>query len=126
MEICAQIEAFLIDRGEWVAEEEICARFGVGERALRQVNQKPGLCTSIAISRTKQGVKGFRHISCATTTEWIHFKHAQRRGAIAVLRRIRALDKRRHNAVRTACRLMWEKDTGQGLIPGLGEERATE
>jgi hypothetical protein len=115
----AEIEAYLLERGSWVAEAEICARFGVTERQLRQLGKKPGLCTHIAVSRTHDGSKGFRHVQTATTGEWIAFKHAQRRAAISVLRRIRALDQRRHNAVKKTKDFEFERDTGQGLIPGL-------
>lgn len=106
------IEQFLLDRGTWVSALEICERFGVRERALRQLNDRPGLCTAYAISSSKKGLK---HIDLATTSEWLEFKHALRKHGISELVRVRALDRRRAQVIKSTQRppIRYEKDTKQ-------------
>ena len=108
-----QIEEYLLDRGDWVHAAELCEIFGVEERQLRQVGRVPGLCTGFAISLPG---KGFKHVACATTAEYVHFKHAMRRHGIGELRRVKELDKRRKTATQSFKNRVFEKDTGQGIL----------
>ena len=109
----AQIEQSLLAYGGWVASQDICSRFGLNDdRPLRQVAGVPGLCTGFAIS----GNKGFKHVTFATTTEWLRFKHRLRRHGISELVRVRNLDKRRSNVLRVTKKRSYEKDTGQVLM----------
>lgn len=107
-----QIEAYLLARADWVHGDEIAARFQVRERELRGLDGEPGLCSHFAIS-TK---KGFKHVAAATPAEYREFKHTMRKHGINELRRVSALDKRRHHVTRTVRAGTFEKDTGQGLM----------
>jgi len=112
-DLAQQIEHLLLARRDWVASEEICSRFGLpDDRPFRQVGDHPGLCTAFAISSDK----GFKHVSCATSTEWLRFKHRLRRHGIQELVRVRDLDRRRHEVTRQAAGLSWEKDTDQAVM----------
>jgi len=92
MDLEADIERFLLQRGDWVRTEEIVETFGLqDDRQLRQTNGVPGLCTRFAISSQK----GFRHVSKATTKEWLEFKHKLRRHGISELSRVATLDRQR-------------------------------
>ena len=109
------IEQFLLDRKEWVKSEELCKAFEVSERQLRAVGTRPGLCSAFAIS----GDKGFKHISHASTTEYLRFKHRLRRHAISELVRVKKLDEARHNITRYLRKkpdFIFERDTGQGVL----------
>lgn len=112
--ISEQIEQLLLDRRDWVSTEEIVTRFGLpDDRPLRQVGDHPGLCSKFAISQTG---KGFKHVRIASTTEWIRFKKSQRGHCIRGLRRVRDLDRARHNATSSYHHHAFEKDTGQGVL----------
>jgi hypothetical protein len=117
-DLAQRIEEYLLDKGDWVSSAEICQAFGLpDDRPLRATGGVPGLCTPFAISR-KGG--GFRHVAQATTTEWLRFKHAQRRHAIGEMCRVRDLGRRRKEVTRTARNFQFERDTGQGvLLPGV-------
>lgn len=114
MQLADQIESYLLECRDWVASNEICELFGVTERQFRQVNNQPGLCSSFAIS----GDKGFKHVSCATTSEWLHFKHRLRRHGIGEFIRVRDLGRVRRNVTRTIQRppLVFERDSGQAIM----------
>lgn len=114
--VSADIERFLLARGDWVKAAELCARFNVTERQLRQVDNRPGLCTAFAISLSS---RGFKHVALATHTEWIHAKHAARREAFARLRRVKEWTTVRSNTTNVLRCGLFEKDTGQGLLPGV-------
>lgn len=107
------IEDYLLSRGDWVHAAELCEIFGVEERQLRQVGRNPGLCTGFAISLPG---KGFKHVACATTAEYVHFKHAMRRHGIGELRRVSKLDEVRSTVTQKLKTGVFEKDTGQGLF----------
>lgn len=113
-DLAERIERFLLERGDWVKADEICARFGVDERRLRQMYDRPGLCTAFAISLSNQG---FKHVALATTEEWLHAKHAAKREAIARLRRIKTWQANRRSTATICKRLLIEIDTGQILLP---------
>jgi hypothetical protein len=107
------IEAYLLARNDWVPTAEICARFNLpDDRALRQVDGTPGLCSDYAIS----GNLGLKHIHLASTTDWLKFKHRLRRHGIGELARISKLDRRRQAVIRSVKRprpTSFEADTGQ-------------
>lgn len=109
-----QIEAFLLERRDWVPTEEICLRFGVRERQLRDLDKQPGLCTRFAISRN--GAGGYKHARCATTSEWTEFRRSMRKHAIKELVRVRDLTRVRLDATRSVRHVSWEKDSGQGIL----------
>ena len=83
-------------------------------RQFRRVGDLQGLCSAFAIS----GDKGFKHVSLATTGEWLRFKHRLRRHGIGELVRVRDLDRRRRHVTRTTRRppLTFERDTGQAVM----------
>lgn len=114
----AQIEEYLIKRGGWVKAAELEEAFGIRERALRQLGKKPGLCTDFAISLSD---KGFKHISLATTAEWLHARNAERRAAIARLRRVKRWTLSRAKVTQNTKRppLTFERDTGQTILPAF-------
>lgn len=111
-ELTQRIEMYLLTVEAWVPADELCSIFKVAERQLRQVGEQPGLCSGFAIS----GDKGFKHVSLASTDEWLRFKHRLRKHGIQELCRVRDLDKRRHDATRTRHGIRFEKDSGQGLL----------
>lgn len=114
--LAAEIERFLLVKGGWVSAQEICNHFGIRERRLRQQGDNPGLCTAFAISISTDG---FKHVSLATETEWLHAKNAARRDAVAKFRRVRAWTDRRRNTAKVLKIGIFEKDSGQGLLAGV-------
>lgn len=111
-DLSAQIEAYLLQRGDWVPCADLCRDFGVKERRFRQVKGEPGLCTDFAIARDKQ----FKHIKLATTTEWLRFKFKILGHAVGEIRRVRKLGRRRSHATKHFRSQQWEKDTGQAVM----------
>jgi hypothetical protein len=114
--VSAEIERYLLARGDWVSADEICRTFGVRERRLRQMDDLPGLCTAFAISLSKSG---FKHVALATEAEWVHAKNAARRDAVAKFRRVQVWSERRRNTAKVLRAGLFEKDSGQGLMPGV-------
>jgi len=112
------IEAYLLQRGSWISAQEICARFGLHERQLRQDRGRPGLCSEFAISISQRGLK---HVECATTAEFIEAAHGAARHAVAELRRIRGLRRRRHGLFRQIRRpaVIQERDSPQLLMADI-------
>jgi len=113
VDVADQIEAFLLERRDWVPSAEICKRFDVTDRRLRQVNGQPGLCSDFAVS----GDRGFKHVALASTREWLHFKHRIRRHGIGELVRIRDLGRRRQTVTRAARSVLFEADSPQAILP---------
>jgi hypothetical protein len=111
----SRIETWLFARGEWVSEAELLSEFQIGERALREVENEPGLLTEFAISRKTAG-GGYKHISLATTAEWLRYSHSEFNAAIRRLRRVRLQRKRRALVQRPRSIFPVERDTGQGLL----------
>jgi len=107
-----QIETYLFAAGGWVPAKRVCNAFGVNQRALRAVGNKPGLCSEFAIS----GNSGLKHIEHASTLEWLRFKHRLRRHGIGELVRVQKLQKRRGSVMSRIKQHFFEKDTGQGLL----------
>jgi len=110
-----QIESYLLARRDWVSVRELCERFGVRERVLRQLGDHSGVLTKCAISHSRMGLK---HVACASTSEYLHAKHAMRRHAISRLRRTAGWDRRRHEVTRQFSRpaVTIERDTGQLIM----------
>lgn len=63
------IEDHLEATGKWVSAKSLTSTFGVKERDLRAVGDRPGLCSAFAIS----GNQGFKHIKHATEDEFEMF-----------------------------------------------------
>ena len=118
-EIEAQIEAYLLERHDWVPAHEIAFRFGVRERQLRALDDQPGLCTLIAIS----GDKGYKHIFLASTTEWERYAERETKIHGSALDHLHHKEHLRQNATREIKRpaLVLEKDSGQALMSGVLE-----
>ena len=87
----SQVEAFLLAERRWVSSAEICERFGIKKRALRQIDGQPGLCSEFAVS----GDKGYRHIAFATDTEFERWQRRLRTHAIGELVRVRNARRKR-------------------------------
>ncbi|MFA7256924.1 MAG: hypothetical protein WC047_05060 [Kiritimatiellales bacterium] len=117
MNLSPQIESYLLERGEWVKSRELCERFGVTERQLRAIDDRPGLCTMIAIG----GNKGFKHISLATPAEWEDHYARERKHNIMALVNLRAKRRLRMTLTRQVRRpeLVFERDSGQILMEGI-------
>jgi hypothetical protein len=109
-----RIEAFLLEARDWVPGKVLCAQFEINERQLRQVGDQSGLISDFAISSDK----GFKHVSKASRTEYLRFKHRLHRHGISELRRVRGLDQRRSNTTKTIKRpaFKFERDNGQGVF----------
>lgn len=116
MTIALQIEQHLLAAGGFVSTAEICSRFQIQARALRQAGERPGLLDTFAVSSTQSGQHGYIHHRHLPTPEWLRVKHRLRRHAIAELRRARAWDRARHN-ITTRRPMPQERHTGQLLIP---------
>jgi hypothetical protein len=112
--VASAIERYLLDRRAWVPDQEIATRFGVRERQLRALDGSPGLASAFSISSDA----GLKHVACATTEEWLHFKRRIRKHGIGELRRVRDLDRRRTQVTREhrSGGFVCEHDTGQGLL----------
>jgi len=109
-----QIEAHLLQRRDWVPAAELVARFQVRERALRALDERPGLCSRFAIS----GNRGYKHIAIATQAEWDEHYGRERKHNIGALVTLRAKRRRREQLVREYARppLRVERVTGQILL----------
>ncbi|MFH0878583.1 MAG: hypothetical protein V2A34_02610 [Lentisphaerota bacterium] len=111
-----RIERYLLSCRGWVKASELERLFDIRERQLRQLGKKPGLVTKFAISLSD---KGFKHIALATTTEWIHARNAERRAAIARLRRIKDWTASRSEVTRSILHppMTFERDSNQAVMP---------
>ncbi len=118
-ELKEAIEQYLLSApGDgWVKSAELCERFGIAERQLRKVGDQDGLCSDFAISSDK----GFKHITLASTREWLAFKHRMRQHAIAEMVRTRNLDRRRSTVLKSVTKA----PTPARLFPGTGPDCAT-
>ena|SRR5205085_12490293 len=96
-EVAARIEDFLLTRRGWVKAEEICHLFAVKKRALRKLDDKPGLVGDFAISNSK---RGYKHIAAASDAEFLHSYRAMRKHAIGEMVHARALRRRRERLLR--------------------------
>ena len=110
-----RIEQYLLDRREWVHEDEICVRFGIRPRRLRGIGDKPNLCHDFALSIPGQG---YKHIACATEADFIHAKHHLWRHILPRFRTLRAWQQARHRVTKETQRppVTYEKHTGQAVM----------
>lgn len=117
MDLTPQIEAYLLERRDWVKSRDLCERFGVSDRQLRAIDDRPGICSRIAIS----GNKGFKHISLATTAEWQEHYFRERKHNIMALVNLRAKRRLRLTITRQIQHpaVIFERDTGQLLMAGI-------
>ena len=119
-ELAQQIETHLLDQGDWVPARQIRSMFNVTDRQLRQTADQQGLCSAFAIS----GDKGFKHVSQASTSEWLRFKLRIKRHSIKQLVRLRDLGRVRKDASRIFRGRHFEKDTGQAIMAGMEDGHA--
>jgi hypothetical protein len=110
-----QIELHLLAAGGWVSTREICEKFGLTDRSLRQAGDRPALLDKFAVSSTSShGASGYIHHKFLPTSDWLPIKHRLRRHAIAELRRVRSWDRARTNILtRRDGRPTRELHTGQ-------------
>ena len=114
-DLCTTLETYLLTRRDWVSASELSVRFGIRTRQLRALGDHPGMASSFAICSDK----GLKHVACASTSEWLRFKHRLRRHGIGELIRVRDLSVRRQAVTRSISRppLSIERDSGQILLP---------
>ncbi|MDD5679563.1 MAG: hypothetical protein PHW60_16460 [Kiritimatiellae bacterium] len=117
MDLTPQIEAYLLERRDWVKSRELCERFGVSDRQLRAIDDRPGLCSRIAIS----GTKGFKHLSLATPKEEQDHYARQRKHSIMQLVNLRINHRLYKRLTRQIQRpaIVFERDSGQLLMAGI-------
>jgi len=108
-----QIELWLLAQRDWVPAAEICQRFGVRERRLRQNGEHPGLLSDFAISSDH----GFKHIHNAEDKEYFPSRARLCSHIKNEARRVRAWDSRRKNERQGIRPFLVEKFTGQTLLP---------
>lgn len=111
-DLAAQIEVWLLLQPGWISAADLCARYGIQDRALRDDGNDPGLVSLFAIS----GPLGFRHVRNATRDEHIAFKRRLRRHSIRQLRRVSILDRVRHNVTVPGPGYRLEADSGQAIF----------
>jgi len=112
-DVVAKIEMHLLAAGSWVPTREICSRFGIPKRRLRQDDKRPGLLDDFAVSSTREGQSGYIHHAHLPTAVWLPIKHRLRRHGIAELRRVRAWDRSRSNILTRRDGISIERHTGQ-------------
>lgn len=110
-----QIERYLFERKGWVSSRELEEVFEVNERAFRCVKDRPGLCTTFAVSSNK----GFRHIAHATDEEFRKSMARIRGNALGQLMHVRQQRRTRESILATRATLppfTFERATGQGVL----------
>jgi hypothetical protein len=115
--LARQIEVFLLDRAGWVPVTEICSRFGIKERLLRQDGSREGLLDHCAVSSTQNGESGLCHHRFLPTSAWLPVKHRLLRHSISQIRKVRKWDRCRHNILIGRPPVRYEAHTGQALLP---------
>jgi hypothetical protein len=115
-QLAAQIEIFLLTKGTWVPTAEICERFSIKERMLRQDGRRAGLLDCFAVSSTRGGESGFIHHRHLETAAWLPIKHRLRRHAVAELRKLKAWTQARARCLTGKRPDLQEVHTGQGLL----------
>lgn len=110
--LAEQIEKHLLEARGWVKSFDLQIKFGVGERQLRALDGKPGLCSEFAIS----GNKGFKHVRYATDAEFTRSYQRARKHAIAELVGARLRKRYRERLVSVKPPPAHERATGQGVM----------
>ena len=111
-ELAQQIEKHLLETHGWVTAWELQSKFGIGERALRALDGKPGLCSEFAIS----GNKGFKHVQYATDAEFDRSYKRARKHGIAELIGARLRKRYRERLLAPAPAPIHERTTGQAVM----------
>jgi hypothetical protein len=112
-QLAAQIEIYLLSVGTWVPTAELCERFGIKERLLRQDGRRAGLLDTFAVSSTRGGESGFIHHRHLETAAWLPIKHRLRRHAVSELRKLRAWTQARARCLTGKRPELIERHTGQ-------------
>ena len=107
-----EIEAFLHAARGFVPTRQICERFGIPERRLRQDEDRPGLLDEFAVSSTREKQSGYIHHDFLPTPEWLPIKHRLMRHGIAEIRRARKWESARKNCKTGKRPFMRERHTG--------------
>lgn len=115
-QLAAQIEMHLLTRGTWVSTLDLCERFGIKERQLRQDGRRAGLLDAFAVSSTRGGESGFIHHRHLPTAAWLPIKHRLRRHAISELRKLRTWSLARTRCLTGKRPDLREIHTGQLLL----------
>ena len=116
MSLVSEIEIYLLAERGWVPTPDICLRFSIPARLLRQDGPRPGLLDHFAVSSTKNGQNGYCHHKYLPTADWLPIKHRLRRHAIGELCRVRAWDRARHNCLTGKQPNQVERHTGQATL----------
>jgi hypothetical protein len=111
-ELARRIENFLFLQRRWVTSAELEKAFGIRARALRALDDKPGLCSNFAIS----GQKGFKHIRWATDAEFTHSYNRARKHGIAELIGARRRKRYRQRILSVRPPPVHELATGQAVM----------
>jgi|GEM_PF-3572708 len=110
--LAEQIEKYLLEARGWVTAWELQSKFAIGQRALRALDGKPGLCSEFAIS----GNKGFKHVQYATDAEFDRSYGRARKHAIAELVGARLRKRYRERLIAVKPPPVHERATGQGVM----------
>jgi hypothetical protein len=111
--LAQQIEKHLLETRGWVTAWELQSKFGIGQRALRALDGKPGLCSEFAIS----GNKGFKHVQYATDAEFTRADQRVRKHAIGELISARLRRRYRKRLLAPKPAPLHERATGQAVMP---------
>ncbi|CAN5356173.1 hypothetical protein BH09VER1_BH09VER1_28770 [soil metagenome] len=115
-DLATRIEMFLLMRGDWVPVAEICREFDIPERMLRADGHRRPLCRHFAISSSKGGENGLKHLSLCTVRERITYKNNRRKRLIAEARALQEYGIASHNCLTGKKPLQIERHTGQGIL----------
>jgi hypothetical protein len=113
-ELATQIEIFLLNREGWVAVAEICTHFRIPERMLRADGKRRPLLARFAISSTRAGQNGFKHLSKTTVAERLEYKHNRIKRLIAERRALDEYTSAFHSCL--TGKPQHERFTQQGLL----------
>ncbi|MEI6494386.1 MAG: hypothetical protein WCO94_17705 [Verrucomicrobiota bacterium] len=111
--LAAEIEALLLSAGGFVPTRQICERFGIPERRLRQDDDRPGLLDEFAVSSTREKQSGYIHHKFLPTSDWLPIKHRLLGHGVAEIRRVRKWEAARRNCLTGKRPGLVERHTGQ-------------
>lgn len=114
--LATQIEMFLLVERDHVPVKRICERFGIHERILRADGKRRPLCHRFAISSSKNGENGLKHIAHCTVRERLTYKHARRKVLVANARALKEYDAALHNCLTGKLPEQFERHTGQRTL----------
>lgn len=99
MNLAAAIEIYLFENPRWVPVTELCERFQIEERELRRKGKRRPVFAYFAISSSKRGANGLKHIRHTTVAERLAAKHHHRRKLVACARADQELCRAVANAI---------------------------